>query len=231
MSTLICSACEKEIKFLREELLGREGERSSSKQEIILETLGVGFLDAALSLERLIQKHNDIEEIIFIGTAGTYSPTQAQIGELVNAQSAKFLSVGAVQGSSYAASESVFPVYDSNNIPVSDKDSLSQTVDLSRLENLQKAYCMSYGAITKDSKIAEKVFEDFGNKEVALVENMELYGVAKVASENNIVWTSILGITNLVSENSQAEWFANQEEVSRKLCDFLQGLLKPLPVS
>lgn len=175
---LVCAAWQEEIKYLDQNI----------EHQVI--TLGIGYLEAALNLESFLNKNPKPKEIIFIGTAGSYSQALS-IGELVNVSSVSLLNIGTVLKQSYIPKE-----YES-------------------FQSSGKIQCLSSLEITNSAELSKKI-SNLSSK--SLVENMELYGVAKVASRHDIPWSAILGITNYTDENAHQDWKANHQRVSADLC-------------
>lgn len=183
---LICSACDDEIRFLTKTNLG----------DSLICSLGIGYLDAALNLEKLIQSHT-ITEIVFIGTAGSYT-NLLEIGELVSVSSSFALNLGALLGFAYVPAK-------------------QESFNLEAFKDFKSAQCFSSLEISQQEIIAEKLISQ-NQSEKYLVENMELYGVAAVAKRHGIPLKALLGITNYINHNAHEDWKANNLEVSEKLC-------------
>ncbi len=209
---LICSAWEEEVKTLK-------AQRSKLNEESSIRTLGIGYFDAALQLNKILQDAN-YSRIIFLGTGGSYSK-ELGIGDLVSISSVSLLNLGTVLEHSYVPIE-----YDA--------------YECSRLQaqhSTVSANCLSSLEITKCNQVSKKIenyykdpvrhaasfiqqsSSEAGTIQLPLVENLELYGVAKIASEHNIPWSAFLGITNYTDANAHQDWKANQERVSEKLCE------------
>lgn len=185
---LVCSAWEEEIKAIK----------ASNVAEVSIKTLGIGYLEAALQLNKILQaKH--YSRIMFLGTAGAYSQELA-ISEIVNVSSVALLKSLTIQEQAYIPQE--YDLYES-----------ARVVGEGLIKN---ADCLSSLEITKSSGLSKKIIEHYKPK-IPLVENMELYGVAKVASEHGIPWSAFLGITNYTNANAHEEWKTNHEDVSEKL--------------
>ncbi len=194
MVRLICSACDDEIKFLANTDLG----------DSLICSLGIGFLDAALNLEKLLRSQT-IEQIIFIGTAGSYNKALL-IGEIVSVNSTAALNLGALLGLAYVPAK-------------------QESFKLEAFKDFKSALCFSSLEISREEIIAEKLIVQ-NSAEKFLVENMELYGVAAVAAKNKIPLKSLLGITNYINPNAHEDWKVNNLEVSEKLCGVIASIAK-----
>lgn len=217
---LVCSAWEEETKYLG---------LCQDKFKII--QLGIGYLQAALNLQRFIFSKGkveyetsrespalsdrylpQIEKIYFIGTAGLISEADINWD---------------------------MPVFSVNKV------SLSLPLSLKKQAYVPKAYpefilklsndlnvadCFSALEITSSSKLSRDIERSVsvGNGAVyqTLLENMELYGVAQVAAEFNIPCSAILGVTNRTNASAHKDWISNHERVSKLLCDYFSELVQ-----
>jgi nucleoside phosphorylase len=192
LKTLICSAWSKEIQNLRNRNL-------DSKYE--LATLGIGFLSASLALERILVENKGIEDIIFVGTAGAYSKT-LEIGNIIEVNETGLLNFGTVEQKAFVPQE--YEEYQ---------------CFLKFNKKIKKAYCLSSLEITQDTKVSKKIIDVFDTRDI--VENMEIYGLAKVANENSKRFSALLGITNYTNIDAHSDWKENNEIISAKLCETL----------
>jgi nucleoside phosphorylase len=230
---LICSAWQEEIQELENNPLLKQN------PSIKTQTLGIGFLEAALRLQNILAADQSIDEVLFLGTAGIYSHANAEslgIGDLCKINSVKLLQAATVLGKAYVPL--VYPSYDAAlNSRVVDlsHSSLSPALCLSSLEitaskNLGQSVCEGaigvYSSVNEDSERANNAEISQVRLSCLVVENMELYGVAKVVTERGLPWQSLLGITNYVHEAGHEEWQKSHKQVSKKLCDFALTLLE-----
>ncbi len=186
---LVCSAWEEEVKAIK----------ASNLAEVSIKTLGIGYLEAALQLNKMLQD-KPYSRIIFLGTAGAYSK-ELPIGEIVSVSQISLLNLGEVLGHSYIPKK---------------YSSYKSSLHIHSATQPLTTNCLSSLEITKSSDFSKKIIEYY-KLQTALVENMELYGVAKVATEHNIPWSAFLGITNYTNENAHQDWKANHEIVSENL--------------
>ena len=189
--TLICSAWTKETQALSEKL--------DDSYRIV--ALGIGYLDAALNLERILSKDNEIEKIIFIGTAGAYSKT-IELGSLVEVSRIALLNFGTVDQKAYVPKP--YPEYH-----------CFASLD----KKIKKVTCLSNLEITKDTKVSKKVMDTFTTRDI--VENMELYGVGKIANYYKKPLSALLGVTNYTNIDAHDDWKEQEELVSAKLAEHL----------
>ena len=195
---IICSAWDQEIDMLSSHY---------DSDEFLKVSLGIGYLEAARNLQNLLSDHKDkkIDEIVFIGTCGSYRKNM-EIGDLVQIQKSRLLLLGKLDERAYVPQK-----YDDFILRVL-KDELLQVAD-----------CMTSMEITNDDITAAKIYKDTGKE--FLVENMELYGVAHVAEHHKIQCFSVLGVANYNNIFAHREWDNNQEEVSEKVCKHLNDIL------
>lgn len=178
---LLCSACHSEI----------QGFANSSK-DFLQAILGIGYLEAALNLQQIILSQT-ITQIVFVGTAGSYS-TNIDLGEIVSVHKSALL----------------LGLKDSY-IPREYQEFSSNFVD----ERFKGAKCLSSLEITQNELLSTQIYSI--QKENYLVENMELYGVARVANANNIPWSAYLGITNYTDSKAHEDWLRYNEVLSQSM--------------
>jgi hypothetical protein len=234
---LVCSAWEEETKYL---------DLCQDKFKII--HLGIGYLQAALNLQRFILKDEEAENGIVRQTSvlsGGYLP-----------QIEKIYFIGTAGLISEADINWDMPVFSVNKV------SLSLPLSLRKQAYAPKAYpefilktstklnvadCISSLEITSSSEISSEIErlvsvengEDGENVEIQvplpphdgavyqpLLENMELYGVAQVAEEFNIPCSAILGVTNRTDASAHKDWISNHERVSKLLCECFSELMR-----
>ncbi len=190
---LICSAWDQENKYLEQK-----------SKNILVKSLGVGFLAAATSLERILNENPNIKNIYFIGTAGSYNKNLA-IEDLVQVTKAGLLNLGTVLDKAYVPQP--YPQVSAKINPGL---------------NVKLVDCLSAMEITKSIEYSQIIVEKH-KRERELVENMELYGLATVANKHRIPWTALLGITNFTDVDGHQNWKDNHSKVSQKLCNLLNN--------
>ncbi|MFM7458147.1 MAG: hypothetical protein ACKO3R_05750 [bacterium] len=206
---LVCSAWEKETKYL---------DLCQDKFKII--HLGIGYLQAALNLQKFILKSKEgsvlIEKIYFLGTAGLVAMPDGTIPQQISSM----------------------PVFSVNKVSLTLPLSLKKQAyvpkaypefSLQLLNNLNIADCLSSLEITSSSEFSREIGDLLVSRENAeigvrqqcrthILENMELYGIAQVAQEFNISCSAILGVTNKTDANAHKDWSKNHKRVSKLLC-------------
>lgn len=198
---LICSAWDEETKYL---------DLVSDDIEIL--NLGIGYLNAALKLERYLKSSEKaIERIVFIGTAGliVYNELKFEMDD------SKIYSIQKVSLGDYLSE------LDYSYTPVEYKvHEIESFGDLE--DSLSKAIAFSNLEITKSTKLSKKIVEEYPSQ--TLVENMELYGVAAVAADHKIALGSFLVTTNYSNPYAHEDWKLNHKEASKNLCDYVSKL-------
>jgi hypothetical protein len=217
---LVCSAWEEETKYL-----------DSCQDKFKIIQLGIGYLQAALNLQRFILKDGEVKNGTVWQTSilsGGYSPSIEKI-----------YFIGTAGLISEADINWDMPVFSVNKV------SLSLPLSLKKQAYLPKAYpefilktstelnvadCLSSLEITSSSEISSEIehLVSVGNGAVyqPLLENMELYGVAQVAEEFNIPCSALLGVTNRTDASAHKDWISNHERVSKLLCDYFSELIQ-----
>ena len=180
---LICAAWNEELK--------------SVSSDALVAPLGIGYLEAALELTRILNERNDIDEIIFLGTCGSYN-SELKIGDVVAVSSVQLLERGEVLGLAYKVREGI-----------------------SFESGLEGVPCLCSLEITNSSELSMQILKHYGFE--SAVENMELYGVARVASERGIKWSARLGVTNHTNIEAHQDWLSNHQDLSQKLGEWTLG--------
>ncbi|NQY80148.1 MAG: hypothetical protein HRT47_07540 [Candidatus Caenarcaniphilales bacterium] len=197
---LICSAWDEETKYLD---LGNDVE---------ILNLGIGYLNAALKLERYLKSsEKPIERIVFIGTAGLIAYNEQKF----EMDDSKIYSIKKVSLGDYLSK------LDYSYVPVEYK--VHEIESFNDLEDpLSKAVAFSNLEITKSPKLSEKILEEYPSQ--TLVENMELYGIAAIAADHKTPLSSFLVTTNYTNFFAHEDWKANHKEASKNLCDYVSKL-------
>ncbi|MCW7470487.1 nucleoside phosphorylase-I family protein [Leptospira kanakyensis] len=160
-----------------------------------LEVMGIGNLDAAVNLSQYLSQKKEIQNIIFFGSCGAYEWTNFSIGSIVspNLVYTKELS---------------HTLRLSKQIPVT-----PEFYELVTDKSFQAANCNAPTTIT----LAELKNPPDPSWENLEVENLELFGIAKVAAKFSVTVTAYLAITNLVGKDGSTDWAKNWKELSHTL--------------
>jgi hypothetical protein len=217
---LVCSAWEEETKYL---------DLCQDKFKIV--QLGIGYLQAALNLQRFIFKRGKVEH-------GTSQESPA-LSDRYLPQIEKIYFIGTAGLISEADINWDMPVFSVNKVSLSLPLSLKKQAyvpkaypefSLKVANDLNVADCLSSLEITSSSEISSEIERLVSARNGAvyqnLLENMELYGVAQVAEEFNIPCSALLGVTNRTDASAHKDWISNHERVSKLLCECFSGLIQ-----
>jgi hypothetical protein len=190
---LVCSAWEPEQRVLRERLSG----------ELSFCLLGVGSFAAASCLsgrlaESRCRGHALPREVWFVGTAGLLLPSgglRRALPFAVRVASATWFDVLVAQRRSYLTSaqqeEQVLKSLDAG----SGGPGLDDPNDVWTLP------CRSTWGITLDP--SEPTLHQ---GEGCHLENLEIYGFAKVCKDHGVPWRAFVGVSNWVGEQAHTQW-------------------------
>jgi len=153
--------------------------------------VGIGMIDTAVNLAKLCEKESP-EEIVFIGTAGSYG--NYEIFDIVQSQSAVSIENSFFNAGAYT------PM-------VSRETSLNITADLSG-----NVIVNSSNYITTDEKISQYYLD-----EKIEVENMEFFAVLRTARLFGIPAKGILIVTNYCNKTAHEDFLKNHPEAMERL--------------
>lgn len=196
----IVSAFDKEIEPLISELEAVEVEGSHwivPSRKLVIAAVGVGYLEAAIGLEKLLVKYPETTGVLFTGSAGVYpGVSSVTIGELVVCKDTMLCDGTAELGLGlYATIMEKGPYFSS----------------LPMTQSLKSARVATLLALTKDNQLATTIQR---NSEAEL-ENMELFGIAQVCEQRSLPWNALVGITNTVGEEGHVQWKQNYRKVAQ----------------
>ncbi|TGK86896.1 phosphorylase [Leptospira noumeaensis] len=160
-----------------------------------LEVMGIGNLEAAINLSQFLSQNQEIQNIIFFGSCGAYEWTGISIGEIVspNFIYTKELSHALKLSKQIQGNPEFYEL-------VPDK-------------SFQTANCNAPTTIT----LAEIKNPPESSWESLEVENLELFGIAKVAAKFSVTVTAYLAVTNLVGPQGSTDWAKNWKTLSHSL--------------
>ncbi len=157
--------------------------------------IGIGMVQSAMNLTQIcLEKKPD--EIIFIGTAGSYGGQK--IGEIVESEISANIEIGYFDELSYTPLKT--------NI-VSRETSKGLIVNSSNF-------------ITCDEKIARRML-NYGYD----LENMEFFAVQSVANNFGIKSRGIFCVTNYCNEDAHEEFIKNHKIAKEKLVQYAKKLM------
>lgn len=212
---LVVSAIKAELIELQNSLKKLPNLTIGSKQlNIQTKMCGVGNIESALFLSNYLNK-NEVDEIIFIGSAGAYNPNADLVGK--NCLSSNFhqLDTSVLLGKS--------------KIPEIMLSKISSELGL--VANVCRDTYLFEMGLDVNSTNSITLFEltkdicDSNYYASVQLENLETFGLAVVAKKKLLPLTSLLAITNMVNIDGSKEWLKNYKEMGRQLnIDFLNVL-------
>jgi hypothetical protein len=233
---LVCSAWEEETKYL---------DLCQDKFKII--QLGIGYLQAALNLQRFIFNRGkvehetlrespvlsdryppQIEKIYFIGTAGLISEANINWDMPVFSVNKVSLSLPlSLKKQAYVPKTyPEFILKTSTELNVADcLSSLEITSNSELSRDIERLFSVGNGENDENAEIRVPLRAHDGAVYQPFLENMELYGVAQVAEEFNIPCSAILGVTNRTDASAHQDWISNHKRVSKLLCKCFSDFL------
>jgi len=208
---LFVGAFAPEIDLLRE-YDGRTFHDDAGKRiRIGVAECGIGNLNAALYLQkRITLDHPD--EIVFVGSCGLYrEPVGDDVNKTVAFSTGFFhLDLGVLQG----ISRIPFPIVPLRTSP--------GAIGL----RLRDALVPVGGATNCPDSISLIDPSAIELPDGVLFENMESYGLAKVAYEADVPFSALFAITNRVGPNGSEEWRRNHGIMSETIQKSVLGVLK-----
>lgn len=183
---LILSAVEREQKYIKEK---------SFSKNVILKTVGIGAVEAAINSALLISDLKP-QSVYFLGSAGFYPETYLSVGDVALGYIYQFGDLGQVQNHSYKP-EIMNREIESSTFCLTDKFSFK----------VKNCSVITVPSITKNDELSQKI-KDFFKTEV---EHLEVYSTAKICSDFQIPFFSVLGLSNQVGINSHQQWIENQD--------------------
>lgn len=205
MSLLIAAAIRAELEPLAEELKAEPTDYGWRSGLLRLAPLGIGPLEAALSLERLLH-HEAFGAVLFTGSAGIYPGAGFAVGDLAQADWATLYDGAASLGRAHFALLQGRGRFE------------AAPWDL----GLNSAGVASGLAVTKDAELGGLIAQQSG----AGLENLELYGLALCAERHNLPWGAVLGLTNNVAQGGQTAWKENHQQAAQSACSHVADWLK-----
>ena len=166
-----------------------------------LQVMGIGNLEAAVNLSEYLFRNKEIRYIVFFGSCGAYEWSEIPIKSVVSPNLV-------------FTKELAHALKLSKQIPES-PDSYQFIPD----KNFHPVRCNAPTTITlTELKIPPE--DSWVNLDV---ENLELFGIAKVAAKFSLSVTAYLAVTNLVGPMGSADWTKNWKDLSHSLQNqFLQ---------
>ncbi|TGL90741.1 phosphorylase [Leptospira congkakensis] len=160
-----------------------------------LDVMGIGNLEAGINLYKYLSQNKEIQNIIFFGSCGAYEWREISIGSIVspNFVYTKELSHALKLSKQIPESPEFYELFPDKSIP------------------MVKCNAPTTISLTEFKKPPESSWENLE------VENLELFGIAKVAANFSVTVTAYLAVTNLVGKEGSADWAKNWKDLSHSL--------------
>lgn len=157
--------------------------------------IGMGLVDSSIILTSMILKENP-KEIIFIGSAGSYSKN-IKIFDIFTSSIAMQIE------SSFVSEDSYTPIF--NKIE-------NQIKNVSHETSINKIIVNSSNYINTNCKISKKMF-----KAGILLENMEFFSILRVAQYFEIPAFGIFCVTNYCDIDAHKSFIKNHKKAEKYL--------------
>lgn len=204
MKFLVVAAWEPELAAFR----ARAGTIAAA--DIVIETLGVGLVEAAIAMTRCIERHRPAAALL-LGTCGAFT---LPVGTVVTASKVHLASGGITDGA--AALPAPMPA------TASFDDELHAALAREGAKSVQIANTLG---ITIDDALASRLAAS-GD-----VEHLEAFAFARAcaaAGATAIPCGAVLGVANVVGARGRAEWLANHDTASAKAGDVAYAAMAAL---
>lgn len=160
-----------------------------------LEPMGIGNLEQAIQVSNYLFQNPDVKQIVFLGSCGVYPWSPFPMGTIVSPKEVHCKEISDLFGLG-------------KQLPTNPPFHFLKSDPYFTQTN-----CNAPATITLQtfSEGFQNVWEHFQ------VENLELFGLTKVAERFQIPVTAYLVITNVVGPNGSMEWQTNWREASNQL--------------
>ena len=190
---LILAAWPPELTALRRHRRRRSHQAAAP---VVLDTVGVGLVEAAIGATASIEKHRP-QKLVLIGTAGVFPAARAAhpIGSVAVATTIHLASQAVVEKSAYLPS----------TLPARLDTHRGLTRAIQRISDAPDATVLCPLGITRTTRLARQRQRNPG----AQLENLEAFAIARAAARARIPFTAVLGISNIVGPQGHTQWQAN----------------------
>ncbi|MCB1173282.1 MAG: hypothetical protein KDK39_06950 [Leptospiraceae bacterium] len=213
---LLLSAFEPELAYLIQERPALENRRVNGlRLEFEFGFCGVGSVSAACWLtRRLEQERIGFDEILFIGSAGSYQGAQIPMGAFALASEFAQVDAAVIQGKAH--------------IPEIQTSRLAAVPGrLAACLGRNHAWQMGLVCNSTQSVSLTAFREDELQSQNIHLENLEAFGLAMAAAQKPIPFCALLAVTNLVGPNGSMEWQLHFRNLGRQLNEKFLAALPP----
>ena len=209
LKLLVVAAWEPELVRLREHV----DAAVPAEVELVLETLGVGIVEASLGMTRCVVRHAP-ELALLLGTAGALPRTGApRVGEVVAASRVRLVDAGVLAGTSQLPA----PMPSEAALDLAIHDALVGA-------GARSVQIANTVGITVDDDQASRM-AIAGSEDV---EHLEAFAFARACASAAVPCGIVLGIANVVGARGRPEWFANHASASARAADVAWAALAAL---
>lgn len=199
---------------------GQYCESPVNKHHCLLAVTGVGPVNAALSIGRILGERKDITGVLNLGVAGSFDLEQAPLGSVVAADLEIWPEYGLHTAEGIDPEGIKFPVWEYSGVEgkysVWDRIELEsekgfRMLNLSPPKDLLRGASMTVSGVTGTEERARMLIERYNS----LTENMEGFSLALACLQSGIPFLELRTVSNLVGSRKPEHW---------KLDDALQAL-------
>lgn len=182
-----------------------------NEHQCLLTVTGVGPVNAALSIGRILGDRKDITGVLNLGVAGSFNLDHAPLGSLVAAESEIWPEYGLHTADGVDPKGIKFPVWEYNE--VDEHQTVWDTIDLApeegfRALNLKKPEGLITGKSLTVSGASgtEERAAMFQQRYNPLTENMEGFSLALACLQARIPFLELRTVSNLVGSRKPEHW-------------------------
>lgn len=191
-------------------VLPRQGEARPSpvnEHQCLLAVTGVGPINAAFTLGKLLGENPRVNGVISLGIAGTFDIAKAPLGSSVIASAETWADYGLYTADGVDPRGIGFGQTDDALNPVWNTIELQPDVVLQQLELTRPAHCTEGASLTvaAASGTAERA-QQMRKAHAPLIENMEGFGLALGCLRHEIPFLEIRTISNVVGSRAAEDW-------------------------
>ena len=199
MKILVVAAWEPELARFRERLVAASPPRDL---EVVLDTLGVGLIEAAIATTRCVVRHRP-DAALLIGTCGAFSGAALALGTVIAGADVRLADATVALGT--AALPEPMPSHATFDTVIHD------ALVSAGARSVQIANTL---AMTTDDELAARLAAGGSD-----VEHLEAFSFARACARVDVPCGAALAIANAVGSGGRAEWLATHVRASASAGD------------
>ena len=171
-----------------------------AREHVVTGSIGIGPVEATLGASRLVARFEP-ELVLFTGTCGAYPGAALAIGDVVVASAVHLVDPAVCEGRAH--------------LPAPMRRTIATDASISAIlehAGARGASVASTTAITDDEHLGDAIARSTG----CIVEHLESFAIALVASEAKIPFGIVLGVANAVGPGAQRAWQENHVAVAKR---------------